>query len=277
MNNINIWKKKSFLISVIITIIILLSIFFIIYVNSNSYKMKQYLKQNYTSYAEFDNHGYILVKKEDKYGIIDYDKNEIFKCIYDNASFMEYRNTYLIILSDTENNILLNNNLEEIAKSNNDILVYIDEGYAQTWNDNQFKLISIDNKELIAKGIIDINKNTIEYLFNNGYKLISYRNKITDQDGVETEINLSALKNENNETIYDNVSINVFNDKFLLLKDEKGYKLIDFYGKDVTIYYSNNIQCQNGEIYLVNEKTNGIAKLKIIKNENGYDVVKEKV
>ena len=63
----------------------------------------------------------------------------------------------------------------------------------------------------------------------------------------------------------------------MLLIDEQGYKLIDFYGKDVTISYTNKIQCKNGDIFLVDENSNNLVKLKITKNEIGYDVVKEKV
>lgn len=272
-----IMNKKIIVVISIIVIVLLSIIIPVKYINGDSYKINQYLKQNYTSYVEFKNNGYILVKKDGKFGIIDYNKNEIIECIYENVNFVEYRDTYLILLKDSKKYILLNSKLEEITNSNNELLVYSDDGYVQTWIDNKFNLINIDNKEIIAQGNIDIEKNIIEYIFKTNYKVITTTKVIENEDKTISEEVSSILYNDKNEIIYENAKISIFNNQYLLLLNEQGYKLIDFYGEDVTIFYSNKIKCKNGEIFLVNDDNNNLVKLIINKTEAGYDVIKEKI
>ena len=131
-------NKKIIFISITICIICIICIGLVIY-NSNSYKLYNYLKQNYNYYVEFKNNGYILVKKQDKYGILDYSKNEIYNCIYDNVEITQYRDEYLMCLKGEDKYILLNSKLEEIITSNNRIVVYANEGYAQTWLNDTFE------------------------------------------------------------------------------------------------------------------------------------------
>ena len=204
-------------------------------INSNKKIDCEYQKLIYTCEDKF-------IAKKDKYGIIDINNKIIKKFKYSNIDYYKDSEIYeLTINNSDENNIILNNNIIEIAKG---ILneVNSQKSYIKVWTEEGYKYYNLQGEEKSSKDIL-IGNNIYLIKENDKYGFSDKEGNIVveciyDDAKEQNEYGFAAVKKDGKWG-----AINTKGDLVSELEhDLDEYLLIDFIdkyhlGKDINLLY----------------------------------------